>query len=119
MQAQEIYTRSTTLSSACFKVSTIIQTGSPIANYGRGELVRHASDLAIHSKGLLTGQLSSVFVDRLNRCVDSCNGCSFWLQQVLNEKLMDESIILPLIAECDQLGLLFMAALKSANKKID
>jgi len=119
MKANEIHTRSTTLSNACLKVSALIQANQPIANYCRGELVRHASDLSIQSKGLITGQASSIFVDRLNRCVDASNGCSFWLELVISDKLMDESIIAPLIAECNQMSQLFMSALNSAKSKIE
>ena len=119
MQANEIHSRASTLSNACIKVAALIKANQPISNYTRGELVRHASDLTIQSKGLMTGQVSSIFVDRLNRCVDASNGCGFWLELVISDKMMDESIIAPLIEESNKLSQLFLSALNSAKSKIE
>jgi hypothetical protein len=119
MKAAEIHSRATTLCNACLKVSALIQSTQPIANFCRVELIRHASDLSIQSKGLTSGQAPAVFIDRLNRCVDASNGCAFWLDLVINDKLMDTSIISPLLTESNQMSQLFLGALNNAKSKIE
>lgn len=117
MQPSEIQTRTNTLSNACIKVSALLAGNQPIVESCRRELVKHASELSIQARGLSFGQISSIFVERLNKSVDSCNGCAFWLQLVVQEKMMDGSIIQPLISESESLAMMFLAALRSSKIK--
>ncbi|MBI1305837.1 MAG: hypothetical protein GC181_04390 [Bacteroidetes bacterium] len=119
MRPEEIGERSHTLSNACVKVAAVMQATTPILVFCRAELIRHASDLAIQSKGLAGGQLSGIFVERLNRAADACFGCSYWLELIVREKILDATIIKPLIQESEQMSAFFMAAMRSAKSKME
>lgn len=120
MDPKEIYHRTNVLAKACMKVSMLLPVDQPMATFARVELVRHASELGVKTRGLRKGQLSSVFIERLSKAVDSCNGCGFWLQTVLDDGLLQKKEILePLIQECDALSYLFLAALKRANDQTE
>lgn len=120
MDPKELYIKTKTLSKACLKVALVIPHDSQLATFARVELVRHASELGIKTRGLLVGQLGEVFVERLSKAADSCNGCGYWLQVVLEDKVLDKPEILePLIQECDALSKMFLTALKSAKNKME
>ncbi len=120
MNPSEIYTRTNTLAKACLKVSQVLPHDNQMATFARVELVRHSSDLGIRTRGLMKGQLGEVFVERLSKAVDSCNGCGFWLQLILDDGILDKKEILqPLISECDAMSTMFLAALKSAKNKME
>ncbi len=120
MDPKEIFNKTNTLSKACLKVAMVLPHDSQMATFARVELVRHASDLGIKTRGLLVGQLGEVFIDRLSKAVDHCNGCGFWLQLILEDGILNKPEILnPLIKECDTLSGMFLVALKSAKNKMD
>ncbi|MFT5723450.1 MAG: hypothetical protein ACI9JN_000563 [Bacteroidia bacterium] len=120
MDPQAIYNKTHTLAKACLKVAMVLPHDQHMATFARVEMVRHASDLGIKTRGLLVGQLGTEFVERLSKAVDSCNGCGFWLQLILEDGLINKPDILnPLIKECDAMSNLFLAALKSAKNKMD
>ncbi|MCB0733128.1 MAG: hypothetical protein H6608_02590 [Flavobacteriales bacterium] len=117
MNPSEIHHRTATFSNACLKVSAVLQPNQPLVQMAKVELVRYASDLAIQTRGLMSGQISSFFVERLNKAVDSCHGCHYWLEMVEREKLLDSVIVEPLMRESLQLAQMFMAAAISAKSK--
>lgn len=120
MDPKELYTRTNTLAKACLKVSQVLPHEQPMATFARVELVRHASDLGIKTRGLMVGQLGEVFVERLSKAVDSCNGCGFWLQLLLEDGILNKpDIIQPLVKECDALSRMFLGALTSAKNKME
>ncbi|MBO6517264.1 MAG: hypothetical protein JJ975_12000 [Bacteroidia bacterium] len=120
MDARELYKRTNTLARACLKVAMVLPHDVPMATFARVELVRHASDLGVRTRGLMVGQLGEVFVERLSKAADSCNGCGFWLQTILEDGILDKKeIIQPLMTECDSLGHLFLEALKRAKNKME
>ena len=120
MNPQEIFQKTDTLAKACLKVAMVLPQENQMSTFAKVELVRHASELGIKTRGLRVGQLSEVFIERLSKAADSCNGCGFWLQYVLDMEILNKPEILnPLIAECDQLAQTFLAALKSAKNKVE
>jgi hypothetical protein len=120
MDPRAIYNKTNTLSKACLKVAMVLPQDNQMAAFARIELVRNASDLGIKTRGLMVGQLGEVFVDRLSKAVDSCNGCGYWLQLILDDGILNKpEILTPLIRECDELSLMFLGALKKAKSKMD
>ncbi|MCO4818390.1 MAG: hypothetical protein KC517_02110 [Bacteroidetes bacterium] len=120
MDPQAIYNKTNTLAKACLKVAMVLPHDQQMAAFARVELVRHASDLGVKTRGLMVGQLGEVFVERLSRAVDSCNGCGFWLQLIIDDGILNKpEIISPLVKECDTLSAMFLAALKTAKNKMD
>ncbi|GEM_PF-446686 len=120
MDPQAIYNKTNTLAKACLKVAMVLPHDHQMSAFARVELVRHASDLGVKTRGLMVGQLGEVFVERLSKAVDSCNGCGFWLQLINDDGILNKpEIISPLIKECDTLSAMFLAALKTAKNKMD
>ncbi len=119
MDATEIYKRTNTLSRACLKVSSVLPHDQTMATFARVELVRHASDLGIRSRGLMVGLPPDLYIERLSKTAESCNGCAFWLQIILEEGLLNKPDILdPLIKESDSLSQMFLHALKRGMDKM-
>jgi hypothetical protein len=120
MDPQTIYKKTNTLAKACLKVAMVLPQEQQMSAFAKVELVRHASDLGVRTRGLLVGQLSEVFVERLSKAVDSCNGCGFWLQLIMEDGLLNKpEILTPLVRECDELSNMFLLALKAAKNKMD
>ncbi|MFT4521333.1 MAG: hypothetical protein ACI8ZN_000262 [Bacteroidia bacterium] len=119
MNPIEIYNRTKTLSDACIKVALLMPNNHAMAPYVKVELIRHSSDLCICTRSLKSEQVSSVFVERLNKAVDASNGCGYWLQMVIDQALLDQQVILPLLHEADNMSSLFLSALKRGRNKTE
>jgi hypothetical protein len=119
MNPIDIYLRAKTLTDACIKVALILPGNQPLAAYAKGELIRHASELAIASRGLRKEQVSSIFLGRLDKGVDGANGCAHWLQLTLDQNILNQEIGAPLVEECEKLANIFIGALKIAQSKLE
>lgn len=120
MDPKIIYTKTNKLAKACLKVAMVLPHEHQMSAFAKVELVRHASELGYRTRGLMVGQLGEVFVERLSKAVDSCNACGFWLQLIHDDGILQKpEILLPLVQECDDLAMLFLAALKKAKNKMD
>ncbi len=120
MDPRVIYNKTNTLAKACIKVAMVLPHEHQMAAFAKVELVRHAADLGVRTRGLMVGQLGEVFVDRLSKAVDSCNGCGFWLQLIHDDGILNKpDILVPLVKECDELSAMFLVALKTAKNKMD
>ena len=61
MDPQAIYNKTNTLAKACLKVAMVLPHDHQMSAFARVELVRHASDLGVKTRGLMVGQLGEVF----------------------------------------------------------
>ena len=116
---KEIIGQTRVLTDACLKVAKILKPQDEFAGHAKAELVKHGSELSIYSRGLVYGQSGQLLAKRLFMISNSASGCAFWLQYIVDQKLIDSTIITPLIAECDRLLHVFMEAGKNLQNKMD
>ena len=116
---KEIIQQTKVLTETCFKVAKILKVGDEFAGHAKAELVRHASNLSIYSRGLVFAQAGDLLSKRLFEACNSVSGCAFWLQYISDQSLIDPTIIDPLVEECDRLLNVFMQASKNLQNKME
>lgn len=116
---KEIIGQTKVLTDACLKVAKILKPQDEFAGHCKAELVKHASNLSIYSRGLVFGQSGELLAKRLFETSNAVSGSAFWLQYIVDQNLLDSSLITPLIAECDRLLHVFMQAGKNLQNKME
>ncbi|NUM32504.1 MAG: hypothetical protein HUU47_09315 [Bacteroidetes bacterium] len=119
MNPQELKERTKVLGQTCTKLALVLPQNNIISDYIRKELLQVSIDLPCKARTLLIGQTSSNFVNKLSECSELADKCAYILEFVIDEKLMDDKLVTPLIEECNELILMFYKAFKSVKDKID
>lgn len=119
MIPDEIKNRTDTLSQACLKVALLMKVNTEVDGHAKAELVRNASDMAIKSRSLMVAQAGRYFADRLNAAAENAMGCSYWLEHIGTQGLLDGNIVKPLISECEQMYKIFLLSAKKAADKMN
>lgn len=116
---KEIIQQTRVFSDACFKVAKILKPQDEFAGHCKAELVKHAANLSIYARGLVFGQSGDLLGKRLFELSNASSGCAFWLQYIIDQNLIDSTIIQPLITESDRLLNAFMQAGKNLQNKME
>jgi|GEM_PF-5249704 len=116
---KEIIEQTRVLTDACFKVAKILKPQDEFAGHCKAELVKHGSNLSIYSRGLVFGQSGDLLSKRLFEVANAASGIAYWMQYIVDQKLMDSTIISPLIQEADRLLNVFMQAGKNLQNKME
>lgn len=119
MNTEELNLRTKTLAKACIKVCILVQPQAALNLLVKDKLLAAATELASKVRGLGMPQNSEYFAQRLNTAADAVNTCAFWLEIIRDEQMMDSSLIVPLIEECDTLLALFLLASKKVKDKME
>lgn len=119
MNPQELKERTKILGQTCTKLALVLPQNNIISDFLRKELLQVSFDLPCKARNLLVGQTSLNFVNKLSECSELADKCSYILEFIIDEKLMDEKLVTPLIEECNDLISLFYKAFKSVKDKID
>lgn len=119
MNPQELKERTKILGQTCTKLALVLPQNIVMADYLRRELLQVSFDLPCKARNLLIGQSSQNFVNKLSECSELADKCAYILEFIIDEKLMDASLVTPLIEECNELINLFYKAFKSVKDKID
>jgi len=119
MNPAELKNRTKVLGQTCTKLALLLPQNNIVSLHLRNELLAVSIDLPSKTRSLLIGQSTTNFVNKLSDCSELTERCSYILEFIADEKLMDEHLVKPLIEECAELSQLFYAAFKSVKDRID
>jgi hypothetical protein len=119
MNPVELRERTKLLGHTCTKLALLLPSNNLIAIHLRNELLTVAIDLPSKTRGLLIGQSTANFVKKLSECSELVDKCGYILEFIEEEKIMEASLVTPLIAECNELIAIFYSAFKSVKDKLD
>ena len=82
------------------------------------QLIRCATSVAANYRATLLSQTKASFVSKISIVIEEADESEFWLDFVMDEKLMKREKVLPLFNEAHELSSIFIATRKTAQKKI-
>lgn len=119
MIGEDIYKRAKTLSNACTKIALLLPQSHALSGVARGELIKHATDLGVKTRGLSHPQIPNQFVQSLYDARGSVDGIGYWLEYVLEEKLMDPELVTPVLEESNGMIGIFSKGIQTLKGKLD
>ena len=64
-------------------------------------------------------RLKNAFISKLSIVLEEADEACFWLEFIIDEKLMKKELLEPLLKEADELVVIFTASRKTARKNIN
>jgi four helix bundle protein len=64
-------------------------------------------------------QTKAAFISKISIVIEEADESEFWLEFIIDEKLLEREKVLPLLNEAHELTSIFIASRKTAQRRID
>ena len=99
----------------CVKLSTALPS-TYLGNHIKGQLIRCSTSVASNYRATCIAQSKASFVSKLSIVLEEVDESRFWLEFIIDEQLLNEGRVLPLLKEAEELTAIFISSRKTAKK---
>ena len=100
----------------CVKLSMALPE-TYLGRHIRGQLIRCATSVASNYRAACLAQSKASFVSKLSIVLEEADESYFWLQFIIDEKLLKKELVEPLLKEADELTAIFISSRKTARSE--
>ncbi len=112
LDREELKKRTKDFAHRCVKLALALPK-SPLGNHIRGQLIRCSTSVASNYRAACIAQSRASFVSKLSIVIEEVDESCFWLDFIIDEKLLKEKQVVPLLDEGKELRSIFVSARKT------
>jgi four helix bundle protein len=113
--SKELKTRTKEFAHRCVKLA-IALPNTPLGNHIRGQLIRSSTSVAANYRAACLAQSKASFISKLSIVIEEADESYFWLEFIIDENLLRNNLVGPLLKEADELTAIFIASRRTARK---
>ena len=107
--------RSNKFAHDCVKVALSLPP-TYLGNHIRNQLVRCSTSVAANYRAALLGQTKKSFIAKLSIVIEEADECIFWIEFLVEEKLLALENCKEIVGEAKELTAIFVSSRKTAEK---
>ena len=115
---RDLKRRSTKFAHRCVKVAVSLPS-NVLGYHIQKQLIRAATSVAANYRAANLGQSKRGFISKLSIVIEEADECVFWMEFLMEEKLLPEEFCEPVLQEAKELTAIFIASRKTAEKTMD
>jgi len=116
LDAEELKIRTKRFAHRCVKLAVALPK-SALGNHIRMQLIRCSTSVAANYRATLLAQTKAMLISKISIVVEEADESEFWLEFIIDEKLMVRKKVLPLFKEAHELSSIFITTRKTAQRK--
>jgi four helix bundle protein len=116
MTNEDLKNRTKTFAHRCVKLSLSLH-GSIAGKHIQRQLIRCATSVAANYRAACLAQSKAAFISKLSIVIEEADESVFWLEFIIDEKLIDKQKIDPLLNESQELAKIFISSRMTATGK--
>jgi len=116
MNATELKQRTKDFAHRCVKLSMALPQ-TALGNHIRGQLIRCSTSVAANYRSACIAQSKASFACKLSIAFEEADETCFWLEFIIDEKLMKHDRLQLLLAETKELTSILASARKTSQRK--
>ena len=116
MDARELKDRTKEFAHRCVKLALALPKTQP-GKHIAGQLIRCSTSVASNYRASLHAQSKTAFISKISIVVEEADESEFWLEFIMDEKLMAKKRVLPLFNEAHELSSIFITTRKTAQRR--
>jgi four helix bundle protein len=116
MDREELKERTKQFAHRCVKLALALPTG-PLGDHIRGQLIKCSTSVAANYRAACIAQSRASFVSKLSIVIEEVDESCYWLEFIIDEKLLNAKRVIPLLNEGDELRAIFVSARKTIKSK--
>ena len=116
MKNEDLRARTKEFAHGCVKLSMPLPD-TYLGNHIKGQLIRCSTSVASNYRAVCIAQSKASFIAKLSIALEEADESYFWLEFIIDEKLLKEGLVEPLLNEANELTAIFIASRKTARRK--
>ena len=115
MDERELKKRTKEFAHRCVKLSLALPE-TDLGRHIRRQLIRCSTSVASNYRAACIAQSKASFVAKLSIVLEETDESAFWLEFIIDEKLLKKELVEALLRESEELTAIFIASRKTARK---
>ncbi|UCH22167.1 MAG: four helix bundle protein [Deltaproteobacteria bacterium] len=115
MKSEELKRRTNEFAHRCVKLAVALPN-TQLGKHLRGQLIRCSTSVASNHRAACIAQSKASFISKLSIVIEEADESHFWLEFIIDESLLKNHLVEPLLKEADELTAIFIASRKTARK---
>ena len=115
MKKNELLKRTKEFAHRCVKLTTALPE-TLLGRHIRSQLIRCATSVAANYRAACRGRSKAEFISRLGTVAEESDESAFWLELIIDGKIMNRKFIEPLYNEANELTAIFTSSIISAKE---
>ena len=114
MDREELIKRTKDFSHRCVKLAMALPE-TVLGRHIRGQVIRCSTSVAANYRATCLSQSKPSFTAKLSIVLEEADETAFWLEFIIDEKLLKNSLVEPLLKEAGELTAIFASSRKTAS----
>jgi four helix bundle protein len=117
MKSDELIKRTKDFAHRCVKLAMALPE-TALGNHLRGQVIRCSTSVAANYRATCLSQSKAGFVAKISIVLEEADETAFWLEFIMDEKLLKKNLVGPLLKEAGELTAIFASSRKTASIKV-
>ena len=117
MDREELTKRTKEFAHRCVKLAMALPE-TALGRYIQGQLIRCSTSVAANYRATCLSQSKASFTAKISVVLEEADETAFWLEFIIDEKLLKKNLVEPLLKEAEELTAIFASSRKTASTKI-
>ena len=118
MNSEDLIRRTKDFAHRCVKLAMALPD-SALGKHLRGQVIRCSTSVAANYRATCLSQSKASFIAKISIVLEEADETAFWLEFIIDEKLLKKSLVDPLLKEAGELTSIFASSRKTASTKIE
>ena len=117
MKGEDLIKRTKEFAHRCVKLAMALPE-TPLGKHLRGQVIRCSTSVAANYRATCLSQSKASFIAKISIVLEETDESAFWLEFIMDEKLLKKNLVDPLLKEAGELTAIFASSRKTASAKI-
>jgi four helix bundle protein len=116
MKSEGLIKRTKEFAHRCVKLALALPE-TALGKHIRGQLIRCSTSVAANYRATCLSQSKASFTAKISIVLEETDESAFWLEFIIDENLLKENLVKPLLQEAEELTAIFASSRKTASTK--
>ena len=117
MNRDELTNRTKEFAHRCVKLAMALPE-TALGKHLKGQVIRCSTSVAANYRATCLSQSKASFIAKISIVLEEADEAAFWLEFIMDEKLLKATLVEPLLMEAEELTKIFASSRKTASTKI-
>ena len=117
MNREELTERTKKFAHRCVKLAMALPE-TALGKHLKGQVIRCSTSVAANYRATCLSQSKASFTAKISIVLEETDEAAFWLEFIIDEKLLKATLVEPLLMEAEELTKIFASSRKTASTKI-
>jgi len=114
MNKEELKRRTKKFAHRCVK-SAVSLPKNILGQHISGQLIRCSTSVSANYRAACLAQSKASFIAKISIVLEEVDESAFWLEFIIDEKLLKENLVKPLLCEANELTAIFFSSRKTSR----